>query len=283
MTTMFRYSIIRFRPFAETGEFANIGVVAMAIGTGETAYRLAPRRFGRVRNFFEDAAYAAYRKSVGYLRQELDRAVKELPLLFSDSDRALFFEISRQRESSVIFSESRILTSKDSLQTVVDALYERYIGRNFDAGENLENALTKSMRTVLRDNGIRFLKTVRIQDDVVPIVLPLGYQADEIYAIKPIAFSQKTPLNIFDHGASWKNRFEYLLNKGKLRPHNVLLAIDPPATHDSSLEEAYRLAEHELRELPFEIVDTANRAGLDRRIVEFASHLPIDSKALWYH
>ncbi|MEE4465537.1 hypothetical protein V2S84_26005, partial [Azotobacter chroococcum] len=168
----------------------------------------------------------------------------------------IFSEISRNRESSITFSDVRVIKNSSHIEILLDYLYDRYIGRNFAGNETAESILTKTLRTDLHRHGIWHLKSLRIEDDVVPVTFPLGHRDDSIHAIKPLAFSQKSPLSIFDYGSSWKNRLEYLLSKNKIRPHNILLAIQPPATQDSSHLEAFHLAEDELRHLPLEIVRT---------------------------
>ncbi|WP_375290687.1 DUF3037 domain-containing protein [Qipengyuania sp.] len=283
MTGLFRYSIVRFRPFAETGEFANVGIVLTEIGEGRSVFRLAPMRFSRIKNFFDDFAYRAYRQAIKYLRKDLERAVRQTPLLLDGSEESYYSEFYRVRESSVFFSEARVLKSKESIENLADQLYDRFIHRNFASSENLEATLTKNLRTTLRSHGITHLRNLRVEDDVVPIILPLAYRSDEIYGIKPLAFSQKTPLSVFDHGSSWKTRFEYLLNRKKLRPHNVLLALAPPENDDPSFAEAYRLVEDELRQLPFQKVVADRSSVATSRIVQFAGEMPIDHRLFTSH
>lgn len=51
MKKLVRYSVIRFMPFSETQEFANVGIVIHAPQTGEVQFKLANTRFGRVSQF----------------------------------------------------------------------------------------------------------------------------------------------------------------------------------------------------------------------------------------
>lgn len=48
-----QYKIVRFTPYVETEEFANVGVVLYCPATGVLDYKLAPKRFGRVTSFFD--------------------------------------------------------------------------------------------------------------------------------------------------------------------------------------------------------------------------------------
>lgn len=282
MSGLYRYSTIRFRPFAETGEFANIGVLVTHIGSGQTTFRLAAMRFGRVKHFF-DGAYESYRRANGYLRKELERAVRDVPLLNDGNDQFFYENFSRERESSIIFSAPRIMKGTGDLQHVADLLYNRYIGRNFEVSENVEVALAKDIRQNLRGRGITHFKTLRLDDDVAPIILPLAHRSDEIYGIKPLAFSQKSPLGILDHGSNWKTRFDYLLDKGKLKPRNILLALAPPQTADDSFIEAYEIVKTDLKRLPFQNVVADQSAMANQVLADFAANTPLDLRIMTRH
>ena len=45
--------IVRFAPFAETEEFANVGIVLSVPAIGRMEYRLARKNLKRVNHFFE--------------------------------------------------------------------------------------------------------------------------------------------------------------------------------------------------------------------------------------
>ena len=46
-----QYALLRFRPFVETGEFANVGVVLLAPEARFFGFRLL-KRYGRITQFF---------------------------------------------------------------------------------------------------------------------------------------------------------------------------------------------------------------------------------------
>ena len=48
-----RYAILRFLPYVETGEFANVGVVLMSTAGRYFGFRLLGRRVARVTHFFD--------------------------------------------------------------------------------------------------------------------------------------------------------------------------------------------------------------------------------------
>lgn len=68
-----QYAIVRFAPFIETGEFANVGVVMMAAREGYFGFKLETQRYGRVTRFFEELDVKLYRATLYDLRDELRR------------------------------------------------------------------------------------------------------------------------------------------------------------------------------------------------------------------
>jgi len=271
MNRVYQYSIIRYLPFSETGEFANIGVIALDLESDRVAFELAPKRFQRVRNFFDTSAHEAYGAAIDMLRVELGRVAHYLPAAGGWSGKSLFSEVTRPRESSIVFSEPRAIQSGEALPRIVERLFARYIKREFAAPESAESVLTKDIRKALTRNGIKHFKHVRLEDDVVPVTFPLAYRDRTLRAIKPLAFSQRNPLSVFDYGAHWRKRLSYLLERGKIERGNLLLAVEGPGGEaDEPMREAYNLALNELTALPFEVVPAEHDGIVDHRVVEFA-------------
>lgn len=270
MKRYFRYSVIRFRPYAELGEFANIGVIVLDIYGNEIDFRLAPKRFSRLRHFFDDSGYRSYYGAIDLLRLELGRVSAYLPDLKEWNAADAFNSLVRTRESSILFSEPRTLTSDETLKSIVDRLYSRFIKREAPL-EDPEVALTRDIRRALHHNGLRQFKNVKIDDDLVPVSFPLGYRGRDLFAIKPLAFDQKSPMSIVDYGAHWTKRLSYLLDKQKIYPNNVLLALSPPpSSSERSSRDAYAIAKAELEELPLEVVQGQSDGVINPVVLEFA-------------
>lgn len=269
MSGVFQYSIIRFRPFADTGEFANIGVIVLDVAADMMTFELAPKRFGRIHSFFGAEAHAAFGSAIDHLRLELGRYEGFMALIADRSAKVLFEELTRTRESSILFSPARSILMDASVDYVAKKLFARFVKREHQ--ENAEQELTKDIRRAFKHFGLKEYKTFRIDDELVPVTFPLATKDHDFRAIKPLAFSQKNSLNIFDYGAHWRRRFEYLLNKGKLKEHGVLIAVEPPQDDsESNLVEAYELAQAELKTLPFDVVVGELGGEVNPAIIDFA-------------
>lgn len=281
MSSVFRYAIIRYRPFAETGEFANVGIVVLDTDLGQLGFELAPRRFPRVRQFFDVDAHEAYGAAIDLLRLELGRISDYLPTLGVSADK-LFDEFIRRREGSIQYSGMRPLCSAGSLGDVVKKLFGRYIQRDFVNERTPEEILTRGIRLAFKREGIRHFKSLQIDDELVRIKFPFAYSAEKLFAIKPLAFGHRNPMNVLDYGAHWRNRLSYLLERGKVQPKSVLLALERPTwdAHET-MKEAFILARMELDKLPFDVVETSSGA-IDHRIIEFAERVAPDQHS-FYH
>ncbi len=269
MSAIYQYSIIRFLPFADLGEFANIGIIALDRANKVLQFRLARPKFRRLREFFGDDAYRAYGAAIEHLRTELDALTTSDGFWTNWEPERAFAHLTRRHETSIVFSDVRTLLSQDRIDDVVDKLFQRLVQRQRQEGHDLN--LIKDIRHELVTNGIRGFRAIRVADDVVPVTFPLAHRNGTLNAIQPMVFSQKSPLAVFDHGAMWKRRLAYLLDRGKIGDRSVLLAIDPPAVDaGSSLQSAYLEAMIEIRSLPFEAITAEVDGRINHRIVEFA-------------
>lgn len=105
-----QYAIIRFLPYAETGEFANVGVVLACPATGYFGARLMPtRKTSRITGFFEQLDKRIYREAMAYLKAELDRLgdlVRERGAGNQGFVQQTFAGLIRPREALLRFGET---------------------------------------------------------------------------------------------------------------------------------------------------------------------------------
>jgi len=272
---IFRYLIVRFRPYAETGEFANIGVIVFDLENDEADFRLANRRFARIGHFFDPKAHGAYSLAIQNLRIEIPRIVEYLPEAIAShsvSEKDHFWDL---KESSILFSTPRVIRSDLHLTELTNQLFDRFIKRNFEKPEALESALVRDIRQILKRGGLTHFKGISINDDLIPLKLPLGYKNEHLAAIKPLAFDHKNPLHIIDYGAHWKKRLSYHLDKGNLFEGRLLLPLKLPQTAEGSHRDAFEVSYEDLKELPFDFtVDVGNESSIASDVLDFASRFP---------
>lgn len=82
-----RYAIVQFMPYAETGEFANVGVVLACPQTGYFDFKLQTRRYARVTAFFDELHRDVYVGAIKTMQSELERIQRMVASLPASADR----------------------------------------------------------------------------------------------------------------------------------------------------------------------------------------------------
>ncbi|MFZ4536518.1 DUF3037 domain-containing protein, partial [Propionivibrio sp.] len=116
-----QYALLRFRPFVETCEFANVGIVLMAPDARFFGFRLL-KQYGRITQFFHQIDRKIYLDGRDLFKEELERFAGDLRRLALDGRktqpdlalaRNLFAELVRPREAMLQFADQRIALADD--------------------------------------------------------------------------------------------------------------------------------------------------------------------------
>lgn len=128
------YAIVRFCPFVETEEFANVGVIIIAPEHRIFEFKLMTEKHARITNFFGQLDAQVFTTSIQNLNEELERIRKLLQHHVKNNDagfaRALFDEVVRPREAIIKFSSVRAVLMADA-KAKLDELYGYYVERDF--------------------------------------------------------------------------------------------------------------------------------------------------------
>ncbi len=271
-----QYTIVRFSPFIETGEFANVGIVLMAPNQRYFASKLEIKRYGRITRFFEELDRKLYTHAIHVLKVELGRLQKILKehgfdrrLKVNDVDFAqqLFAELIRPRENIIRFSEPRIILAENPKEKL-NELFSFYVERNFVTKEYIETCLEKGIRKWLFQAciGERFQR-LAVGDDEYEAVFPFVEQVDNrpVKIIKPLNLAQEKPSKTIDHGNLWRSRIEELKRR-KLLPGRVLFTVRGPEDIDNNRYHAYKDSIDRLKDAGVEIESYDNK----EKIIGFA-------------
>lgn len=272
------YAIVRFRPFVETGEFANVGIVMIAPEHRFFGFKLLIARHARVTHFFEQLEGKVYRATMRNLNDELERAHDMMKRAGFDRRlkqnnpafaRALFEEVTRTREAAVQFSEKRAVLALDPA-TTLNELFQFYVERNFVTKEYQEDVMERGLRTWLRqaDLAQRFAP-MTLGDDVYHVTFPFVEQGPTedrpAKAIKPLNLGQGQPSKILEHGGQWIFRVAQLRKRGRL-PKEILFTVKADPEPDTARADAVRDIVRELGDQQGIEVAPYDRA----RVLEFA-------------
>lgn len=250
MKTLIQYAVIRFMPFAETQEFANVGILVFSPKTNFINFKLAPKHFPRINQFFEDLDGKLYSYALESFDSELVR-VKELSTELNTSDfHSLMSEVTRPREGILTFSELGAILSSNAEETL-DHLYANYVGREFkEQREYRESQMARALKKELFKHYNVNFKEQSLDIGYGKFKLPLvANEASMTKAIKPLSFNQNSPLQLADHGDKWVSRIKHLLNANALLKENFLFAIEKPKNIKPDMLRAFDVVTNGMQEL----------------------------------
>ncbi len=229
-----QYAIVRFLPYLETGEFANVGIVMACPATGYFDFRLL-NRIRRITAFFEELDAGIYRRAKSDFQQELQRIHNWLDPHKGEAHtpefvRLFFAELTRPREAMMRFEGGRVLMTNDPAQQL-DELFGYYVERNFATKAYQEQLLDRTVRKVLVDAQLNKqfqASTIGNADSYhakFPFVHFDGGRAVKV--IKPLHLAQTDPAAIFDHGWAWLGKVQKL-RALRVLPEGVLFPVQGP-------------------------------------------------------
>lgn len=240
-----RYAVVQFLPYAETGEFANVGIVLLCPETGYFDFRLQnTRRTKRITGFFERLDRSVYARALDLFQQELVRVKahfdSEATRANGDAARQLFAALTHPREAIVRFAPaSAIMTAAPEKE--LEALFGRYVEHDFATPEHREEVLEKRIGQLLR--GLSLEKPFQahtLGNDETRARFPFVLMENDrpIKAIKPLFLAQDEPHKIFEHADFWLPKMRRLRARGLL-PEATLISTEAPPEDDGKRFKAF--------------------------------------------
>lgn len=265
-----RYAVIRFLPYPETEEFANIGIVLACPEIGYFDFKLQTRRYGRVTNFFDEVDAKNYREAVSLFAVELSRIKEVISVQSPEVFRQMFSNLIHPREAIVQFGQSRSRLS-DKPSDTLDQLFRYYVEREFVNHEYKEQVLERRIRFLV--TGLHLenpFKELTLGDDFTSARFPLvqSKSGQPTKAIKPFYLNQEDPSKIISHGGLWVDRIKRL-RKRHLLPSEVMFAVDGPKDTQSKRYLAYQEICEDLRSYEIQITSTDHTED----IIKFATDI----------
>ena len=267
-----QYAIVRFLPYLETGEFANVGIVMLCPDAGFFEFKLL-NRVRRITAFFEELDAGIYRRAANDFKKELNRIGKWLDTRQANKmdvelARQLFAELIRPREAMMRFESVRVVLADDPAQQF-EELFGHYVERNFATKAYQEQLLEKSVRKILVEAKLekQFRPETLGNTAAYHTRLPFVHREDgrAVKAIKPLHLAHEDPAQIYDHGWAWLGRVDKLRALGVL-PDRVLFTVQMPVETGG---ERFEMCQEIIAKIAANDVQVASTA-LPQKIVEFA-------------
>ena len=276
-----QYAIVRFMPYIETGEFANVGVLLWIPKTRHLSFKLLRRKYARITQFFEELDKAVYLKTMANIEAELLRIQSMLlhntTTEFSSQGmeygfhKGIFDELIRPRETIARFSERRSILSEDPQKTLQE-LFNYYVGRNFVTREYQETVLEKGIKKLLEQSNLaRHFSKRKVEDHLYSVTFPFVEQDDNktTKVIKPLFLGQADSTAIIEHGDHWKLKVNQLRKRNLLHGPVLFPVKGPEDVSPADIRfQAFEEARDSLADDAIEVVLYTEKA----RILEFAAH-----------
>ena len=262
------YAIVRFTPYSETNEFANVGILLCAPDANYFNFKLAPAKFKRIPAFFEDLNSKLFEATKESLENELLR-VKDFSQSTNPQQLAYTFkEIVRSRENIIRFGDVRSALIKTSPDEYLNTLFSKFVGRDFITPERRthEENMVRSIKNKFKVEHLPTYKEAKIYSELIEAKFPLVNQDNGDKVIKPLAFQYDTPTKVIEHGERWHWKIKRLIQSGSLVNENILMPFEAPKTNDALLTKAYDEVVAEFRNLRIKVCDFND----DEALINFA-------------
>ena len=260
-----KYNIIRFQPYAETQEFANIGIVLYAPKSRTFTFRLlAANHYGRVTQFFNTLDKTIFQDAVRLVREELKR-IQSIVTTFAKPD-AIYDELVRPREGIIQYSNHHVRFTENP-ELTVDELFAHYVHHSFAHQVGHEERMRDSIAHLLKTHQIaqRF-KERKVGNEWYEVRLPFVSNRQNPTIIKPIHFRHTQSKPLVDHGLQWMTTMQQLFRMKKATPEQTLFTYQAPEHNEGILREAFEETRVQIEELGIYMLDINDQV----RITEFA-------------
>lgn len=250
MSTICNYAVLRFQPYPETGEFANLGVV-MLCSDGTFLYRVETSHYKRVTQFFSKLD----KKVLLNARRNIASELARISDLMSDNDddsalqMSVFKHLTSASETLLRFSPPGVIATAEP-KAALEKLFLNYVHHEFDSKPDVEQKLTQRVNRLLRGFPDRHYDKGTIMAGYHKVSFPFLWQDSSAarQAIKPISFDLDDPSSIIEKGDKWISKMDRLIAAGAAPADAVFISRQPDAK--SSNFKAYQEVARELESKP---------------------------------
>lgn len=256
-----KYNIIRFRPYAETEEFANVGIVLVSTLTYELKFKLLPTNHtSRVLRFFDSLNKEVFRSSLNIIKQEL----KHTQEMLKKYDSSIIYDnLVYPRESIVFYSKTRAILSND-LDESLEKLYQYYVERSFIKSPGHEEVMEGEILNLLKINNLdKNFKEKSLGESYFEVQLPFVYCGEVPSAIKPIHFLHPNAKDLINHGILWIGKMQQLFRKNIIKPNDVLFAYKKPIYKEGILVDAFEDIKKQIKDAGLNLADINNHQYIE--------------------
>lgn len=242
-----RYAILRFVPYPETGEFANVGIVVVEPSKNKLTFKLEQKKTQRLTNFFHHLDKSIYKDSIAAYHNELQYLQTKVEKGSLKATHA-FDLLVQPREAILSFGEARGALFDGYLDQALSSLYADYVCHDFAKKTDYEAQLKSKVKSLVKDLN---LQNPFVQYPTEKMGFKVNFELAQVFdnqvnrVIKPLSFAKKDASKIFEHAHLWLGKFDRL-RAFKLLPKDIIFPFEIGAANEESME-AFELIKTDFR------------------------------------
>lgn len=235
-----RFAVIRFMPYVQTREFANIGIIITHPQSGYFDFKIE-YRYSRLSRFFRHFEPSVYKAATHAFAEELQRIRNLAAHSAPDQIRAMLDHLTRPREALIMATQPGVTLASD-MEQELNRLFNYFVAHSF-AKNQPEVELTRQIQAMLKPlQTVYPFKESTIGDPSgFHASIPLVQKAENgeiLKIIKPIYFGQKDPADIYHKSDKWIASIKRLRRSGYIDRSEILFAYEPPEHPDKAQQKA---------------------------------------------
>ena len=259
-----KYVVLRFAPYSETGEFANVGVLLYSQNHNAFVFKLDTTDLGgRVTKFFHindkqilKFAMSSYKEELVFMKER----VTQHQLTAHDA----FELLVKPRATLLRFSEPRTVIT-DSIDATLNSVFDRMVSHSSASQTRARLKLSGMLRDQLASlrlaNPFKRHKFVKSGFETTYDFTQLNDDGNPLKLIQPIELMDRTtPKNIYDVVDRSESRLNRM-NNLDLLPQKVLLPFSIEKNRSKEIDEVWSIVKKELQQFG-ELVDIQDHAAI---------------------
>lgn len=240
MKQICKYNIIRFQPYVETQEFANIGIIMYLPNSQSLLFKLLPStQSKRITDFFSPLERSVFQHSISICKDHLQQSKNIITSIPQAYD--FYKNLIAASENIIRYSDSRTMLITVSPQDQLEQLFNHYVNRSFTRNESHEERMRAQIRDLLKSKNLAAnFKERDIGTEIYKVNFPfVKRDNNDLTIIKPIHFQHSHSSKLIEHGDNWLNKIRRLKSNNLIEPKKVLFAYEKPKTQNGVLADAF--------------------------------------------
>lgn len=205
------YALVRFMPFSEAEEFANVGVVIIDLENARMEFKTERTKYRRYTEFFSGVNGTMYRHLMLNVENELGHTQHAIRGSAPEHAAQVFDFLTRPKEGIICYSRPRGIMGEEIIDTL-EKLFKRFVDQDVSDAPRKEALLNKKIETFINSIAPKTFKEDKILHEDVFITLPFVQKVNGLAerAIKPLFLGQKNLNDVYTHGESWIGKIKRL-------------------------------------------------------------------------